>query len=251
MSGRWASCLAGVTLLLAGLGLGNAGAVPADVFFHEGVAACQSGDYAKGAKAFREAFAVQPASGTLLNLGLADWRRGRVGDAILSWERAAWMNPFNREASHNLRFAREIASLDEPDLTWYEIASTWLPANAWAWLADASLWFTVGIVTLPVILRRRKTGWHQALAAVGLGIFLFSLPACVGVITRSTLGFVLETNVPLRLTPTRDAETVATLSAGEPARTVRRHGDYVLIRTPNGSGWVVRSELALVCPVQK
>lgn len=226
-------------------------AVSAKALFQEGVASCQAGDYAKAAEAFRQSLAIQPAAGTLLNLGIADWRRGRVGDAVLSWQRAAWMNPFNRDASGNLRFARRVAALAAPDLTWYEIASTWLPANAWAWLAAGSFWFAVGLVILPAVLGYRKTGRHQALAAFGLAVFLFSLPPCVGVVTRSKLGFVLETNVPLRLTPTRYAEAVATLDAGEPARAVRRRGDYLFIRTQNGSGWVVRTELGLVCPARK
>src|SRR5687768_14781434 len=46
----------------------------ANTFFQDGLAASQAGQYAKAARAFRDSLAHQPATGTLLNLGLAEWR---------------------------------------------------------------------------------------------------------------------------------------------------------------------------------
>jgi tetratricopeptide (TPR) repeat protein len=219
-----------------------------DALFQQGLTACQSGQYTEAARAFRDSQAAQPASGTLLNLGLAEWRLGHAGEAVLSWEQALWIDPFNRDARDNLRFARRVGEIDPPDLAWYEVASTWLPAGAWAWLAAGSLWLAISMVLLPGVLRWRRAGWHQALAALGLGVFLLSIPSQIGVVTRARLGIVLERNVPLRLTPTRHAEQVATLTAGESARAVRVRGDYCFIRTLRGAGWVDRNQFGLVCP---
>jgi hypothetical protein len=191
---------------------------------------------------------MQPAAGTLVNLGMTEWRRGRNGAAIRAWEQALWVDVFDQRARDNLRFARETGGLDAPRLTWYETASTWLPTNSWAWIAGGGLWLALGMVTLPVVLRWHKAGWHQALAALGLGIFLLSIPAHVGVVTRSQIGFVLDRKTPLRLTPTEEADTVTTLAAGEPARLVRVYGDYVFVRTQNGAGWIEREKFGLVCP---
>jgi tetratricopeptide (TPR) repeat protein len=220
----------------------------ANAFFQDGLAASQAGQYAKAARAFRDSLAHQPATGTLLNLGLAEWRRGRVGDAILSWEQAVWIDPFNHDARNNLHFARQLAEVETPELFWYETASTWLPANAWAWLASGSLWLAIGMVTLPGVLRWRKAGWHQAMAAVSFAVFLLSIPAHVGVITRSHIGIVLARNAPLRLTPTQEAEATTILNAGEPGRKIRARGDYVFVRTQRGSGWVEQRQFGLVCP---
>ena len=219
-----------------------------DALFQEGVEACRAGQYTAAAHAFQNSLRQKPASGTLLNLGLAEWRRGRVGEAVRSWEQAAWLDPFNTDARINLRFARELAQLEPPDFTWYEAASTWLPAGTWAWIAGVSLWLAVAMATLPGILRVRKTGWHQSMAAVGLVVFLLSLPAYVGVVTRAQFGIVLERNAQLRLTPTQEAETVASLSAGETARKLRARGDYYFIRTQRGSGWIERKQFGLLCP---
>jgi hypothetical protein len=222
-----------------------------DAFFHEGVEACRDGQYTAAAQAFRNSLSNQPASGTLLNLGISEWRLGRVGEAVLSWEQAALLDPFNREARSNLLFAREVAQLEPPDFTWYEVASTWLPANTWAWVAVGSLWLAVAVVTLPGILRVRKTAWHQSMAALGLVVFLLSLPAYVGVVTRAELGIVLEKNARLGWTPTREAEPVASLSAGETARKLRARGEYYFIRSQRGSGWIERKQFGLLCPASK
>jgi tetratricopeptide (TPR) repeat protein len=234
----------GLMLLCAA---GNCAAAT-DALFQDGLEACRAGQFATAAQAFRNSLAKQPASGTLLNLGISEWRRGRVGEAVLSWEQAALLDPFNQEARSNLLFAREVAQLEPPDFTWYEVASTWLPANTWAWIAGGSLWLAVAMVILPGILRVRKTVWHQSLAALGLVVFLLSIPAYVGVVTRAQFGIVLEKNTRLGLTPTQEAETVASLSAGETARKLRARGDYYFIRTQRGSGWIERKQLGLLCP---
>jgi len=156
-------------------------------------------------KAFQQSTRRQLASGTLQNLGNAEWKLGRTGPAILAWERALWLDPFHKAARMDLRFARKTAQLETPDLAWYEVISTWLPANWWAWIAGVSLWLAVGMVMLPGILRLRKATWHQAVAAFCLMVFLLSIPAYVGLHTRSRIGFVLQPDTLLRLTPPRSA----------------------------------------------
>lgn len=223
-------------------------ASPADALFQDGLTAYRAGDFAHAALAFRAAANRKPATGTLQNLGLAEWQQGRAGTAVLAWEQALWLDPFNRAAHSNLRFARRAAQLEAPDLTWYEVASSWLPVNWWAWSASLSLWLAVGMGTLPGIFRLRKAAWHQAAAAVGLAIFLLSLPAHLGIETRSSLGFVLEKDTPLRLTPTQDAQLITRLAAGEPARLERVRGRYLLVRTGRALGWLEKGELGFVCP---
>jgi tetratricopeptide (TPR) repeat protein len=216
--------------------------------FQQAAAAYRAGNYTDAAKRFGETAQHDPASGTLQNLGLSEWHRGRTGLAIRAWEQALWVDPFNKAARENLRFARKAAQLEAPELAWHEAASMWLPVNAWAVLAGVSLWLAVGMVLLPRILRWRRAGWHQALAAAGFAVFLLCLPSLVGVHTRMCIGFVLEKETPLRLTPTREAQTVTMLAAGQPARCERTRGNYLLVRTSYGQGWIERGQFGWVCP---
>lgn len=215
-------------------------------FFAQGGALDRAGQFPEAAAAFEKSALLQPAAGTLVNQGIAEWQRGRAGAAIRAWEQARWIDPFDARAAQNLKFARAVAQVDEPQLKWFEAASQWLPPDAWVWLAGGSLWLAVGALTLPRFFRWRKTGWQQALAAIGLGFFLAGMTGNVGVVSRTDLGFVLKNNAPLRLTPTREGEEISTLNAGEPACRLRTRGNYFFIRTANGAGWLERGVFGLV-----
>ena len=118
--------------------------------------------------------------------------------------------------------------------------------HAWPWMACAGFWLAVSLVVVPGVFRLRLAGWHQALAAAGLAVFLLTLPAMYGVQTRSKMGIVLPRNTPLRLTPTHEGQAVARLSAGETVRLERRRGDFLYVRTAAGAGWITREEFGLI-----
>ncbi len=227
--------------------LGPAGVMAEDLFAL-GSAAYRAGDYAQAAKAFQKLVDARPASGVLQNLGNAEWQRGETGAAILAWERALWLDPFQDAARNNLLYARKVAQLETPLLSWPEVISSWLPVNWWAWITGGSFWVAVLMGTLPGILRWRRAAWHQGVAALGLMVFLLSMPAHFGVDSRARMGFVLQKETPLRLTPTFDAQPLTRLAAGEPVHAVRTHGDYLLVRTARALGWVNRTEVAFISP---
>ena len=216
--------------------------------FRTGSEAYHAGDYSTASSAFRQAAALEPAAGTLQNLGNAEWERGQAGAAILAWEQSLWVNPFNDSARTDLRFARKTAQLETPELTWYEAVSSWLPLNWWSWIAALSLWLVIGAGLLPGIFHVRKATWHQAVAAFGLAVLLLSLPAHLGIHTRSQLGFVLKKDAPMRLTPTDEAQFITRLSPGEPGRVQRVYGKYLLVRSNRALGWVDKDQFGLLSP---
>ena len=219
-----------------------------ETHFSAGIAAYEAGQFEQAAEAFRDSLTNQIASGTLLNLGLAEWRAGHAGAAVLVWEQAAWLNPFDHTARSNLAYAVEMTQINLPDLSWFEETSTWLPANGWTWIAGGSLWLAVALVTLPGFFRWRKAGWHQTLAALALGVFLLCLAPFVGMVTRSNLGIVTEKNTSLRLTPTQAAEVIASLPPGEAVRKLRQRGNYFFVHAQSGDGWIERQQISFLCP---
>jgi tetratricopeptide (TPR) repeat protein len=237
----------GPLLLVLCLSLSGSSASAADSLFTNASAAYGRADYTAAARMFRQAAARQPATGVLQNLGNAEWQRGQVGQAVLAWEQSLWLDSFNERARNNLKLARKVAQLETPDLAWYEVISSWLPVNWWAWITGASLWLAIGIGLLPGILRLRKSVWQQAAAAFGLALFLLSAPALYGVHTRSHMGFVLQKNTPLRLTPTAAAQEIWHLGPGEGVRVQSARGNYLLVRTRGGrTGWLERGELGVM-----
>lgn len=232
--------------LAFGLVLHCAASLAPEDAFRQGSERYAAGGFEQAAVFFREAAAVNPAAGVFHNLGNAEWQCGRPGPAVAAWERAQWLDPFSRNTRANLRFARKAAQLDAPELSWYEICSTWLPVNWWPWIACVSFWLAVAMVILPAIFRWRKADWHQGLAAAGFAVFLLTIPALVGAHTRSKIGIILPKETPLRLTPTSEAEVLARLPGGEAARVERERGNYVYIRTGTAAGWIERAQFAAI-----
>jgi hypothetical protein len=224
--------------------------VPAPALFEQGTNAYAKGDFDQAALCFRSSAAAAPSPGAWHNLGNAEWQAGHPGPAILAWERGHWLAPFDANTRENLRFARKERQLDAPELTWYEICSTWLPASAWPWIASAAFWGALSLLMVPGVFRWRKAGWQQGFAAVGLTVFLLTLPALAGVQTRARMGVLLPEATSLRLTPTHDAQVISKIPPGETARMERRRGDYIFIRSGGVAGWVQQSEFALIAANQ-
>jgi tetratricopeptide (TPR) repeat protein len=215
--------------------------------FETGASAYATGKFDQAAAAFRDAAVKAPSFGAWYNLGNSEWVCDHPGEAVLAWERALWIDPYNRNAKSNLRFARRMAQLPSPDVTWWEACSMWLPVNSWAWISSVSIWVSVGLVVLPGVFRRQKTGWHQGVASTAFAIFLISLPAIAGVHSRSKLAVILSKDTPLRQTPTREAQTVVPLPAGEMVRCQGSRGDYIFIRASgDAAGWVEKSAIGLI-----
>lgn len=225
---------------------GMAQTVPAEALFQQGTNAYLKGDFEQASLCFRGEVAAAPTPAAWYNLGNAEWQSAHPGQAILAWERAHWLAPFDKDTRENLRFARNARQLDAPELAWYETGSTWLPADAWPWIACVSFWTALSFLMLPGILHWRKAEWHQGIAAAGFAVFLLTIPALIGVQTRSKLGVLTSDATPLRLTPTTEAQVLYKLPPGETVRLEREHGKYLYVRTGSGAGWVERTEVGLI-----
>lgn len=245
----WAIALAVCCIMISGI---SPGAVSAYESFTQGVGSYVSGNHTQAVVHFRTASEMAPSSGVFHNLGNAEWKSGQTGAAVLAWERAQWLDPFNSGTRANLRFARKNAQLDPPPLTWYEISSTWLPTHWWAWLSAITFWSAITLIILPGSFGWRKADWHQGCAAACFAVFFFTLPALMGVHSRTKLAVVIPSQAPLRLTPTRDAETLAKLVGGEVVRLERERTDYWYIRGANDlAGWVKKTDVGRITELNR
>jgi len=99
---------------------------------------------------------------------------------------------------------------------------------------------------LPGIFGWRRTSWKQGIAAASFAVFLLTVPALIGVHTRTHLGIVLPNDTPLRLTPTAEAQALVRLPTGTTARLEKRRGKYVFIRSGSTVGWLEQEQFALI-----
>jgi hypothetical protein len=233
-------------LLLGSLQAGSALAADKTAFA-EGASAYQSGNYAAAATAWGSP--GKTSSGTLHNLGNAEFRLGHPGAAILAWERALALMPGSKNTAANLRFARAQAGLNEPQYAWYEKYAALLSPGVWLGIATLTFWSSVAFLALPPLLKRRRAAWTQAGAVVASALFLLTTPALAGIASRSRIGVILVADTELRLTPTKEAEVLGKLSEGELGRLEKARGDYVFVRgAADRAGWIQTKEFARIWP---
>jgi len=214
----------------------------------------ETGEYDNAAKALRDPAgdAQRPgrtSPGLLHNLGNSEFKLGRLGFAILAWERARALDPFFRNTMANLRFARGEAGLTEPEFAWHEKYSALLPPDAWIWTAAGAFWIAAALLALPTLVKRKRTAWTQGGAVVAIGVFLLTVPALTGIAARGKIGVVVATDSLLRLTPTKEGETLGKLTEGELARVEKARGEYLYVRgASDRAGWVRQEEFAKIWP---
>lgn len=215
--------------------------------FAVGLTNYQAAHYDMAAQAWAADLARHPSAEAWLNYGLAAWQAGHPGVAVLAWERARWINPYDSASVVALRFAEGQGMAYPIHLTWTESFSLWLPADAWGWLAGASFWLVVLLVVVPRVGQWPRSTGRAVVVALLAGIFLLTLPGLHGVHSRAHLAVVISPEVALRQTPTATAQTLERLAAGDFVRSVAWHGDYCLVRTANdANGWVSRKQIQFI-----
>lgn len=215
----------------------------------EGYARYNEGDFAGAVESYQALAKKSVSPGLLHNLGNAQFQQGKLGPAILAWEQARSLDPWLRNATANLHFARNHAGLDEPAYSWAEKYSAFLSPDTWTWIVALGFWSAAGLLTLPALLRRKRTSLTQGGAVVAIGIVLLALPALLGLATRSQCGIIQTADTVLRLTPTQEGELLTKLAEGELARSEQTHGEYLYIRASGDrAGWVRRTEFAKIWP---
>lgn len=216
---------------------------------HPGNTRYAKGDFADAKRLWSKVSGKNTSPGLLHNLGNAEFKLGKLGPAILAWERARALDPAFRNTTANLRFARGQAGLSEPELAWHEEYSALFTPDTWIWVATGAFWLAAALLALPPLLKRKRTAWTQGGAVVAIGVFLLTLPALAGIVARGKIGVVLAAETVLRLTPTKEGEMLGKLAEGELARVEKSRGAYVYVRAASDrAGWVQRGEFTKIWP---
>jgi len=220
-------------------------------FFTEGNRLYQSEDYAGAIEVYERILEEGYESGVVYyNLGNAYFKLGRLGPAILHYERARRLMPRDGDVRANLDLARSLTTDDITPLP------TFLPFAAVRWWVDllpmTTLRLTVAgayvmtLAALTVIVVRRDTSlarwaWRGAIAAgtveVVLGINLVVREAGIG---RPEEAVVLAEAVSVQSAPSDDPELqLFTIHEGTKVRLDRADDRWAEVVLADGRvGWV-------------
>ena len=217
--------------------------------FDDANRAFASGHYADSAQGY---LAVLKRDGyspaVLFNLGNAELREGRTGDAILDYERARWLAPRDPDIAANLRFARQRAGLAAADESWTVRAADLLSANAWAWLGSAALLaLCTGIIAAQ--LRSRRTAWWWVANTASAAVMLAAVAAVALRAGQLDQAVLPAKSTPALISPFAGAKTAFEFPAGETVHIEKTHADYSLVRDAAGhTGWVSDAQVEKIVP---
>jgi len=226
-----------------------AGAQAIDQAWKRGNDATFKGDYDTALAAYTELDRQGIVSADLFyNLGVAHYRKGDLGRAIWSFERAEALDPDAEDARFNLTQARKLAARratdklegTERDPLWIR-AVTALTTSTQTWVF---LVLYLGCFALLFIRRRAAEdqraplGAAAALLGVGavvMGLMLFGRAT----LDRLPFGIVLPDKVAVKEGADPNYRTSFDVHAGLKVRLFDQEHDWVRVRLANGlEGWV-------------
>lgn len=183
------------------------------------------------------------------NLGNAYYRIGKIGYAILNYERALKLSPTDDDVKHNLAFAN-LSTVDriQPLPTfflfeWWESLLASLSVNGWTYLA---YFFFILLLILVVIYFFAKTIFQQKLilfsGLAALVILLITVLLLIVKINREqTLisGVVIEQSITVKTSPDPESTDAFVIHEGLKVNLEDRLDEWIKIRLADGKvGWV-------------
>lgn len=218
--------------------------------FRQGNAFYEAGDFEAAAAAYSSVLATGMESAALhYNLGNAHYRLGRLGPAVLAYERAARLDPGGDDVRANLALvnARLRDRFEPLPRFWLSAAVQWWLA-VWprhvAGLAAACAYLALGAVLAMLVLGRprgagralRAAAWTAGTAAVLLG---FTLAAKEAGWAHPEEAVVMAGEAQAVSAPSADGLALFTIHEGTKVRVDRRDGDWAEIVLADGRvGWL-------------
>jgi tetratricopeptide (TPR) repeat protein len=184
----------------------------------------------------------------LYNLGNAWFRIGRLGPAILNYERSLRLDPSDREARDNLELCRGLIRdrVGEPELQYpIRVVKDTLeevPAPSIAWLFLGCAWAAAAAAAAIPLARSWIGRRLSAYALVALG--LVALTVGVALLYRgrqdaAPIAIVLEDRIDVRSGPGEENTILFTVHEGTRVDLHNSLERWVQVSLPNGlSGWV-------------
>ena len=216
------------------------------------IAACAAGLFTAGAGWTEAAEAPWAVSApALFNEANAAQCSGRLGPAILGYERAQWLAPRDPAIAQNLHAARQKAGLADPTVPGWQRPAHWLAFDSLAALGSISLLlFTLlffGTRFVPITLR----GLSRIVASMA-GVITLLAASAVALRWVEIDRAVIVGNQPVaHLAPAANSAASFDLKPGEVVCVEDSYGNFVRIHATDGrSGWVARSEVQKIIPAE-
>lgn len=212
-----------------------------------------AGNYADAATLYQQILSEQPSAVVYYNLGNAYFKQGELAQAILAYERSLRLDPSNKDARHNLRFAESRITDNISDnqafflSTFLTNVRNRLQQSTWTWLsivAFALLMAGLLMFLLTAEPAMRKTGF--SVAVVMLLVSLFAFFAASSLNRRDTAreeAVITQGVVNAKASPDRSGTELFTLHEGTKVYIKETLGEWCNISVGNYQGWILLNNL--------
>lgn len=191
------------------------------------------------------------------NLGNAYFKDGKVGKAILYYNKALKLSPSDGDTMHNLTVAGSYVK-DKIEMvpeffvkTWLKSLSQSLSSNSWAIISILMLFVTLGLVLLYLLSQSfglRKLGFFGAIGALLICAFAMSTATIEKrELIDPTEAIIMSTAVPVKSSPNKASTDIFVLHEGTKVRVVGHLQEWSEIVIADGNkGWVLSSSLEMI-----
>lgn len=227
---------------------------------YTGAAAYQAGDFASAAEAWQNCVDREFQNGDLFyNLGNAYFREGRLGMAILNYEKALRFDPANADYQYNLKFARGMtkdkveASTEEenPILNFFFKAHHFFSLTEQLYAIVILVWVIFALFALRILIASPKAK-NVLIASAFPVVFVLGIFACSAGYkiyreNSDVLGVVIAESADIVSSPSDRGQTLNMLSEGTEVEVLGVKDGWVHVRLGEKiNGFAKISELGIV-----
>lgn len=226
--------------------------------FEQGNQSFEQGDYAKAVSAYEDILEMGFESPALYyNLGNAFFKEGKIGPAILNYERALRLAPRDEDIRFNLRLAEEYRLDKIQDIPTFFTTKMLNAFLALFGLRTFYLLFGVfyiiaaGAAVGWIFSRSRK--WKILFRTAGLaGLVLMIFFGSAAAFKTHNLhhgveAVVLENEVAVRSAPTQDGTHIFAIHEGLKVKVLNRRRDWIEIKLDDGKeGWLPAGTIGII-----
>ncbi len=193
------------------------------------------------------------------NTGNAAFKTGHIAEAILNYEKALLIKPFNEDARYNLEIAKTY-TLDKLEvipevffIRWFKLFSLLLHTNTWSIISLAC--FTFSLILLAVFLFSARYKLKKQTFLMAVVLFVISLLSFTLSLTNKSLtlnnkeAIVFEPVVTGTSSPGTGGNELFVIHEGTKVEVEDRLGGWYEIRLSDGTvGWIPMNFVRKIIP---
>ncbi len=211
------------------------------------------GEYEKALLIYEDMLTQKPSSPLEYNIGNTYYKMGELGKAILHYERALRLDPHNKDAKFNLRFAQQkiVDNIeDKPSfflVEWAKWISNLLSESVWTFLSVA--FFIIFLIVLMLYffltpLWGRKLSFHSAWISLILCIICIANTATLhNKATKRQEAIIMKGIVNAKSSPDKSGNDLFVLHEGAKVTIHSTVGNWYEITVADYRGWVESNAL--------